>query len=166
MVGVLALFFINPPVGKDTEVRFDNDLLQPIDAESLQQKIKESDAEVKLVNIWATWCVPCIEEFPYLIKLRKMYSDKGLELILVSADFQDKLEGVYQFLEQMEVDFKTYIKDGDSMSFIETMHPEWSGALPATFIYDHEGDLLQFWMGDASFEEFEAAVLEDLNQKE
>ncbi|HYM81181.1 MAG TPA: TlpA disulfide reductase family protein, partial [Candidatus Limnocylindria bacterium] len=101
--------------------------------------MREPGAEVVLVNIWATWCAPCREEFPDLMRLNERYRDRGLRLILVSADFEDQLPLARRFLAKQGVDFPSYLKTGDDMRFINAMDSRWTGALPATLIYDGRG---------------------------
>jgi len=131
--------------------------LTDITSAELLSKVKSSAGKTSVVNVWATWCQPCVEEFPHLVELYKKYSDKGLQLILVSADADEDRGRVIDFLSEQGVDFQTYIKAEPDNEFVAAFGQEWSGALPATFIYNSKGELKKFWMGDASFEEFEAA---------
>jgi thiol-disulfide isomerase/thioredoxin len=101
------------------------------------------------VNVWATWCVPCREEFPLLLRLAREYEPRGLELLLVSADFDDRLPAVRRFLAAQGVTDTSYLKAEDDMSFIDALSPRWSGALPATFVYDGAGRQIAFWEGKA-----------------
>jgi thiol-disulfide isomerase/thioredoxin len=137
----------------------------PATGQEILRRVGEPGANVVLVNIWATWCVPCMEEFPHLVRLRRTYADRGLRVILVSGDFASELPGVRKFLATQGVDFVSYIKSGDDMEFINALSPRWSGALPATFIYDGGGWLRQMWESEASYERFERGVLEVLNSR-
>lgn len=133
-------------------------------AEQILQKVSNSDAKVIMLNVWATWCQPCKEEFPDIMKLQHYYKEQGLDLLLVSGDFQDQLPAVKNFLAEHSVTFPTYIKTGKDMAFINTLNPDWSGALPATWIFDSSGNLREFWQGKASFDRMEKSVLKVLNQ--
>jgi thiol-disulfide isomerase/thioredoxin len=113
-------------------------------------------ARATVVNVWATWCAPCREELPDLLEVAKAHRDRGLRLVLVSADF-DSVQAL-RFLEQRGVDFPTWLKSGDDMGFINGLSPRWSGALPATFVYDADGRLVNFWEGKADRARFEQAV--------
>jgi thiol-disulfide isomerase/thioredoxin len=106
-------------------------------------------ARATLVNVWATWCVPCREEFPLLVRLAREYQPRGLELILVSADFDDRLPAVRRFLAAQGVTDTSYLKAEGDQSFIDALSPKWSGALPATFVYDGAGRQIAFWEGKA-----------------
>ncbi len=133
-------------------------------ANQVLELVKNSNAKVVMLNVWATWCQPCKEEFPDMMKLRHFYKAQGLDLILVSGDFPDQLPAVKKFLAKQGVDFPTYIKTDKDMKFINTLNPDWSGALPATWIFDGSGHLYEFWQGKASFDRMEKSVLEVLNQ--
>ena len=133
--------------------------VKAVDAPELLDVVRRSEADAVLVNVWATWCIPCWEEFPDLLRLRRTYHDRGLELILVSGDFPSEIDQVEAFLAEHGVDFETYIKTGDDMEFIDTLEPDWSGALPATLVYDRRGEKRRFWQGRATYEELERAVL-------
>lgn len=126
--------------------------LLPVNSEELLAQVAESDAQVVLVNIWATWCVPCREEFPDIMKVYEELKDSGFELILVSGDFNPESPEIREFLSEQGVDFTTYIKDEDDMVFINTLEEDWGGALPATFLYDKHGTLIKFWEGKTNYE--------------
>ena len=117
-----------------------------------------------LVNIWATYCPPCRAEFPGLVRLHESYKTKGLHLVLVSADFDDQLPMARAFLAQHGVDFPSYVKRERDSEFIDTMDERWSGALPATWIFDAKGVRRHFWEGMATYEVFERKILDVLNK--
>jgi len=126
----------------------------PVTAAQLGEVVAAARGNVVLVNIWATWCHPCREEFPYLVRLQRELHGQGFELVLVSADFDNQLPKVTEFLAGQGVDFPTYRKIGSDGEFIDGLDPRWSGALPATFVYDRSGTLRDFWEGDLSYQGF------------
>jgi len=108
-----------------------------------------------LVNVWATWCSPCREEMPSLVKLRKEFLDKGFELIFVSADDPDIARTkIQQTLKDLGVDFPSYINTSGDEAFINALSPKWSGALPTSFIYDRNGSLREVLVGLKPYTEF------------
>ncbi len=135
-------------------------------AGKLLEEIRRPGAQVVVVNVWATWCLPCREEFPDLVRLHRAYVSRGLRLVLVSADFDDgREEQVRRFLTVQGVDFPSFLKEGDDMEFIEALSPRWTGALPATLVYDSQGALRHFWEGAASYSNMEKNVLDVLERK-
>ena len=126
--------------------------------------VREPGAHAVLVNVWATWCIPCREEFPDLVRVQREYRDRGLRLVLVSADFDETVPQARAFLAEHGVDFPSYHKEGDDMRFINTLDSLWSGALPATFLYDGTGRKVQFWEGRQSYETLSRAVRDVLER--
>ena len=139
--------------------------LVPVTGRELAHAVRESGAGPVLVNLWATWCVPCREEMPSLVRLQRRYAGRGLKVLLVSWDSDPKV--AQQFLAAQGVDFPSYWKSGGERdpAFIEGFEPRWSGAFPSTFIYDGAGRLLAGLEGKQSYEAFEQKVLEVLNSK-
>lgn len=117
-----------------------------------------------LVNFWATWCAPCIEEFPYIMKLHKKY-ENNFKLIFVSGDFEEAREDALIFLKQQGVDFETYFKQGKDHEFITEISDKWTGALPFTIVYNKQGEVSASWEGKAEFEKFESELLMVINEE-
>lgn len=137
-----------------------NPRILPVNESSLVKELQKSKGHVLLVNVWASWCVPCIEEFPDLLKLRHSYRERGVDIVFISIDDPRKLSrDVRPFLKRMKVTFPTYIKQTrDDEAFINALSPEWSGALPATFIFDRTGELVHTIVDATTFDELSAAV--------
>ncbi|MEE8183951.1 MAG: TlpA disulfide reductase family protein [Acidobacteriota bacterium] len=133
--------------------------LVPATAPEVLQAVRDSGGRAVLVNIWATWCPPCLEEMPEILRFRKDYLGQGVEVILVSGDWDTETQQVEAFLRELGVDFPTYLKAGDDMEFIEAMSPEWSGALPASFLYDSGGTLRHMWEGKVTYANLQEKVL-------
>ncbi len=129
-----------------------------VTAQDVREMIRGAAGRVVLVNVWATWCEPCRQEFPDLLRLRRALAAKGLDLILVSADFDKEFPQVRSFLARKGVDFTTYFKNESDTPFINGMDPAWSGSLPATFVYDRSGTLRDFWEGLATYDKLFAKV--------
>lgn len=130
----------------------------PANAARIQALTARPGARATLVNVWATWCGPCKKEFPALLEVARGHAGDGLRLVLVSADFDDQLPSVKRFLAARGVTDTSYIKNENDMSFINALNPKWSGALPATFLYDGEGRLVSFWEGAADSARFQHEV--------
>jgi len=113
-------------------------------------------ASATLLNVWATWCVPCRQEFPDLVRLGRAYRDQGLRLALVSADFDGA--AARTFLRRQGVTGPAWLKTGGDQAFIDALDRRWTGSLPATFVYDRHGRLVEFWEGRADYSRMETAV--------
>ncbi len=136
-------------------------VIQKVDHRKILEMVNQNHGNVTLVNVWATWCDPCREEMPNLVKLRNNYRDRGVEVIIISADDIDKADSlVPSTLKKLGVDFQTYIdQDSTDDAFINGMDPQWSGALPTTFIYNSDGNLVKTMLGGKSYEIFEKEVI-------
>ena len=133
-----------------------------IDADGLAAVIKRDPSNKKplLVNFWATWCDPCREEFPDLVKIDKQYRPQGLDFTAVSLDDLTEIKtSVPRFLSEMHVTVPTYLLNvSDPEEAINKVDPQWSGALPATFLYDAEGRLVYKRLGRIRVPELTAAI--------
>jgi len=138
--------------------------VEPITSQALVQAIEKSQRPVTVVNIWATWCKPCVEEFPELVRLRSNFKDQGVEVLFVSANFKNSLPDVERFLEAHQVTWPSYLKDGPDDAFIEGFSPDWSGAIPATFVFNAQGALTGFHRGKGDYALFEQMIYEALER--
>ena len=132
--------------------------LIPVKAESINKHISSFKGQkAVLVNVWALWCIPCIEEFPMIVKLDNEIKD--LEVVFISADFKDQMENVIEFLSSFEVKYKSYIKDEKDESFINGINQNWTGSLPFTIIYSkNSGSVIDSWEGKKPESRFRSAI--------
>ncbi len=131
--------------------------LRDADAQAILGEIRRPGAKTVLVNVWATWCDPCRAEMPRLLRFFREHGDEGLRLVLVSADDESDRDKVVSFLASQGVDFATWMKRGDDMTFINALDPKWSGALPASLLFDGRGRVQQRWYGEVSDNALKAA---------
>ena len=109
--------------------------LEEIDEAGIRELIDNSSGKLRLINIWATWCGPCVIEFPEFIIMNRMYNARDFEFISISADELSKKEKVHQFLKEKQAANANYIFNGDNKyKLIEAVDPNWQGALPYTMI--------------------------------
>lgn len=130
--------------------------VESMDKSRLEKIVKERNGKVLLLNIWATWCVPCREEFPDLVKVASEFEKDKVEVIGISTDFpEDKKSKIIPFLKKQKVNFANYISafknDEELINFINT---DWNGALPATVIFDQTGKKVAFLEGKRNYADF------------
>lgn len=132
--------------------------LLPITANELMKEVvKQKGKKAVLVNIWALWCVPCVEEFPMIVDFDQEIPD--LEVIFVSADFEDQLSEVESFLTRQGLRQISYIKQEKDESFISGIHSKWTGSLPFTILYAKEsGKIVDLWEGKEPESRFRTAI--------
>jgi thiol-disulfide isomerase/thioredoxin len=128
----------------------------------LQNILNKKNDTVYVVNFWATWCKPCVKELPYFEKLNKEYSEK-VKVLLVSLDFEDQLETrLIPFLNQRNIESEVILlNESNPNDYIDKVSTEWSGAIPATIIFNKNGS--DFYEQSFEYEELVSAVELKLN---
>ncbi|VGO16063.1 Thiol-disulfide oxidoreductase ResA [Pontiella desulfatans] len=121
------------------------------------QRIANAKAPLTLVHVWATWCDPCREEFPELVNIHHTYAGKGLELILVSADDPAATAEVEAFVAEHGSPVGSLVATELNQAFIETLSPDWGGALPASFFFKG-GKIVSEWEGKRTYEEYAQTI--------
>ncbi|MEX2594065.1 MAG: redoxin family protein [Anditalea sp.] len=119
-------------------------VLNQIGLEEINRLMTNEDGEkLRLVNIWATWCGPCIIEFPDFVDINRMYRDRDFEFISLSADKMGNEENALDFLKKKEASNMNYIFSGEDIyDLIEVVDKDWQGSLPYTALVDPEGKVL------------------------
>jgi thiol-disulfide isomerase/thioredoxin len=115
-----------------------------------------------VVNFWATWCKPCVEELPYFEEMYQNYKDKKVRLILVSLDFEEKIKSkLIPFIREKKLEGEVIVLRQKGMNnWIDKIDSTWSGALPATIIYNKNKKM--FFEQSFDYEELETKLQEFL----
>lgn len=103
----------------------------------LISRIQQAGSSTLVLNFWATWCKPCVEELPCFEELRKQYAEKNVQVLLVSLDFKTQLEKkLIPFLRAQQLKSEVVLfADQDANTWIPYIHEEWDGAIPVTLIF-------------------------------
>ncbi len=111
--------------------------VEVINFEDLQPELQKQDDTVRVINFWATWCVPCVQEMPGFVKASEKYQVRKVKFLYVSLDFpKDMEEQVLPFIEKYGMKGKVVLLDDpDANTWINKVDHSWSGAIPATLIY-------------------------------
>jgi thiol-disulfide isomerase/thioredoxin len=143
-------------------IRQKNLILQvdSINQPELVKLIKNRNGKILFINVWATWCEPCREEFPDIIRLSKLYNESELEVVGISVDFPDEINSkIIPFLLKTKVPFKIYVSDfKKDEDLINILNVKWNGALPATFIYDRMGIQRYMLIGKGTYNKFQNEI--------
>ncbi len=131
-----------------------------VDEKELALRVAQEKGRVVLVNFWATWCVPCREEFPDLVRLQKSHGFHGLQILGVSVDPTRETAAVERFLAEHNPNFPNYRKKsgGDEEEFIKAVDGSWGGELPFTVLYNREGHKVKVLSGKHSYRRYEREI--------
>jgi len=134
-----------------------------IDVDGIKDLIKNNTNKVRLINVWATWCGPCVTEFPEFITINRMYAPRrDFEFISISADDPSKKERVLQFLKKSEASNKNYLFSiDDKYKLIEAIDPNWQGALPYTILVEPGGKIVYGKQGPIDPAAMKKKIVED-----
>ncbi|MDI6400973.1 redoxin domain-containing protein [Balneolaceae bacterium ANBcel3] len=122
--------------------------VEAIDVEGIKELVANDSEKLRLINVWATWCGPCVIEFPYLVEMDRMYRGRDFEFISLSVDEPNTKQRVLRFLENQEASNKNYLFDSrNKYDLIEAVDPKWEGALPHTILVAPGGELVARYVG-------------------
>lgn len=115
-----------------------NAAIPVVDFEGLKPLLHKEGSTTYVINFWATWCAPCIEELPYFEQLHSDMNDQGVTVILVSIDMPSMWEShLLPFVKKHQLKSGVIVLDDpDQNSWIPQVDETWGGAIPATLIYN------------------------------
>jgi peroxiredoxin len=116
--------------------------IEEIELSDIKKFIANEGVAYRLVNVWATWCGPCVTEFPSFVDMNRMYRNREFELVTISMDDLDRKQNALYFLTKKQASMKNYILKGDKYKFIELLDKKWEGALPYTMFIAPGGKIL------------------------
>ncbi|WP_168797484.1 TlpA family protein disulfide reductase [Neolewinella litorea] len=145
---ILFLFFLAAWCGcsESPSVAPVGDLLGPASAPpvyadygELSPLFEQRDDTTYLINFWATWCKPCLEELPLLQQLNDERSGEALRVVLVSLDTEaGAIERIPTYLESRAIDLPTVVLTDERSSWKRELDEKWDGSLPTTFVYRND----------------------------
>jgi thiol-disulfide isomerase/thioredoxin len=111
--------------------------IRTVNFSQLEPLLNYSNDTLYMLNFWATWCAPCVEELPVIEQVREKYNGYKLKIILVSLDFPSQLNSrLVPFLISNQIHSEVFLLDDpDQNSWINKVDPNWSGEIPFTLIY-------------------------------
>ncbi len=119
----------------------------PLAPEGVAAAMRAPGAKLTIVNVWATWCEPCVREMPGILRVAARRARDGVGLVLISADFSSRKAAVLTQLDAWGYWGPRYLKDGDDDAFVNAISPDWGGALPVTLVVDAAGKARFFHEG-------------------
>ena len=132
------------------------------DSNLIKDIIANRDGKLRLINVWATWCAPCVIEYPELLMLQRMYGNRSFEFVSISADKPEKRDDVLQFLQSKNSAITNYIYiNGNIYELIELIDPEWNGAIPYSMLIEPGGRVIFRNQGTVDILELKRIIVEN-----
>ena len=151
-----------------------------IDAKGIEALRKNDTKKVRLFNVWATWCGPCVEEFPQLVATSRKFGLRDFEFISISIDDPGTIDEVKAFLEKnnavvpdkLKPSLKAEGRKGNAYVFkgashdelIKVLDPEWPGPIPHTLVVAPGGEVIFRHNGSIDGDELRAKILEHMGR--
>ena len=133
-----------------------------LDEAGVKKLLKNEGSEkLRLINVWATWCGPCVLEYPDFIVLQRMFGARDFEFVSLSADKPDQEAKALKFLQEKFSAVPNYLfSEEDKYALIEAVDPNWNGALPYTILVEPGGKVVWSHQGEVDFYALKRAIVE------
>lgn len=137
-------------------------MLDSITEQGIKDLVKNSGDKLRLINIWAIWCGPCVTEFDDFITINRMYRSRDFEFISISADDPATRDKVYKFLQKHQAANTNYLFNTDNKyKLIEAVDPNWQGALPYTLLVEPGGKIVYSKQGPIDLKEMKKTIVDN-----
>ncbi len=139
--------------------------LEEIGEEGVRELLSNSSGSLRLINLWATWCGPCVIEFPELVNLQRMYGQRHFEVVSLSLDRPAQQQKVLEFLNEKEAAFSNYLYAvTDREPLFAMIDPDWQGNIPYTLLVAPGGEVLYRHAGIIDPLEVKKAIIGQLGR--
>jgi thiol-disulfide isomerase/thioredoxin len=127
--------------------------------------VKDEGKSLTLINVWATWCGPCVDELPDLVTMNRMYRGRPFRLVTISLDDLSKQDEALKGLQANHVAVSNYIlKTQDRDAFANALDKDWPGPVPYTLVVAPGGKVLYRKVGRIDALEVRRAIVEFLGR--
>ena len=134
-------------------------------AEALEQLRHNNSGKVRLINVWATWCGPCVTEFSDLVQINRMYRHRAFEMVTVSANYPEEQKQVLSFLQRQRASNQNLLfGERDKYKLMEAFDKDWNGALPYTVLLDPHGAVLYRRQGEIDALQLKRVIVSSLKE--
>lgn len=170
---------------RDIVVKYDEEFaakevtIESIDATGVEVLRENKTDKLRLVNLWATWCGPCLAEMSGLVEIGRQFETRGFDMITISTDSPEANEKATRLLKQFnaaipkltELSTKeegrttnNYLFDGDTDALAEALDPEWQGTMPHTVLIAPGGEIVHRISGEADITELKRVIVGKLGR--
>ena len=152
--------------------------VEPVDAAGIAALARNPTNRLRVINLWATWCVPCVEEFPGLVAISRRLETRDFDLITVSVDDPKDRDKALRFLERMHAavpvgarasvekqgrrtnNFIYTGPGGDALA--QALDPKWPGGYPYTVVIAPGGEIVDRYSGGLDVADFQSKLIDRL----
>ncbi len=132
----------------------------------LERVLKAQNDTTYVVNFWATWCVPCVKEFPAFQAFANKHLNEKVKVVMVSLDFKKEYDkSLIPYLQKHNIDGTVYLLDEpDYNAWIEKVDKDWQGEIPVTLIFNNGKKIRKFFANDFMPETLEKSFSNTIKQ--
>ncbi|AMV36205.1 redoxin domain-containing protein [Planctomyces sp. SH-PL62] len=139
--------------------------IEPIDLAGVAKLAKNETDKYTVVNVWATWCGPCVQELPEFVTMNRMYRGRPFRLVTISLDDPAKKDQTLETLKAKHVAAANFILNSDDRdAFAEALDPKWPGPVPYTLILAPGGEVVYRRAGGIDPLEVRRAIVSKLGR--
>lgn len=139
--------------------------LTAIDEAGIRDLLRNDSDKVRLINVWATWCGPCVVEFPELVAINRMYRGRKFEFVTISADAPENRAEALSFLRKQQASGRNFIfRVENKYKLVEAVDKEWAGALPYSLVVEPGGRVIYRQMGEIEPLDMKKAIVARLGR--
>lgn len=139
--------------------------LDLIDEAGVKRLAANDSKKLRVVNVWATWCGPCVTELPEFVRMNRMYRRRNFELITISLDDPKKSDDALKTLKDLHVASKNYVYSGaDRDKLADALDKQWAGPLPHTLLIAPSGEVVYRRSGAIDPQEVKKAIADYLGR--
>ncbi len=147
-----------------TPLAAQNKAIQVTNFKSLAPQLTASDDSLKIINFWATWCRPCVEELKYFKAAADTFRAQKIKFVFVSLDFKSQKEKVEQFWAKNKIKGAIYLLDDDPNKWINQIDSSWTGEIPYTLIVPSNGKTIKLNGELKNYNELQSLITNNLTK--
>jgi thiol-disulfide isomerase/thioredoxin len=133
--------------------------IRPVTPEQFTQELARLRGQIVMLNVWATWCVPCLKEIPDLLQIEAELASQGFSLLGLSIDEPADAARVESFRQNHFSGFRSLLRDSSDLdAVVSVLDPAWNEVVPTTYLIGRDGRVLSRIQGKKTLEEFRAAA--------